>query len=32
MRRLRSDGKIERTIVGKYPNRSPKYGLKATTE
>lgn len=29
MRRLRSDGKIERAVVGKYPNRSPKYGLKA---
>lgn len=28
MRRLRTDGKIERAVVGKYPNRSPKYGLR----
>ena len=27
MRRLMTDGKLRRAEIGKYPNRSPKYGL-----
>jgi hypothetical protein len=31
MRRLMLAGKLARAVIGKYPNRSPKYGLKASS-